>query len=366
MVFRRWRAAPVPASSPLSSERRTEHSVIDTAMDSVTTSSSTASEEEDTASIYQTPPPCVHWGLRKRRLVENELLLASPPPSSIVPILETPNISPVGKEEECTLPRRNLFRRRPRLQRRSSDPCCIPADHPIKLLWDVCTVVLSCIHAYRTHILIANRNYESASFSWMDAWFALDILLNFITEHRLGSRSLRTVSAISARYLTTWFVIDVLSLVPGEWLFVRPVVRRLQARRRWRKWLARTQTVTRVTAKVMPRWNHVRLLSALGRRHVGLGGVARCIKALIYYIPKYILFLRNMKAVVALRILRQYHWMRKVYAHLLVAVIAAPAPQEEEEEEYEIVLDEDDEDDDDMYFYEDDVEEEHDDDGDPY
>jgi hypothetical protein len=62
------------------------------------------------------------------------------------------------------------------------------------------------------------------------------------------------------------------------------IVPSFSASNRWRKWLSRTQTVTRVTAKVVSRWNHMLLLSALGRlRHVGL---LRAIEAAIYYIPQ--------------------------------------------------------------------------------
>jgi hypothetical protein len=364
----------------------------DSTIDSLTASSSTTSEEENNsaaaAMIYQTPSPMkLRWGLRKRRLSESEMPLSPPPLTTIAmetPLLTTAVLNvdtPSAIEDDVltTIPRRNLFRRRPRW-RRGNDATqtrrCIPADHPLKLLWDVCTVILSCIHAYRTHVSIASRNYDASPWYWcMNAWFVLDILLNFLTEHRLGSIVLRTPSAVAARYLTTWFVIDVLSLVPGEWLFVRPVIQRLQARKRWRKWLSRTQTVTRVTAKVVPRWNHVRVLSALGRRHVGLGGVARAVKAAIYYIPKYILFLRNMKAVAAVRLLRQYHWMRKMYSHLLVAVAPheriaegarVPHPnagEDDDAEELDVVLDDDDEAED-IYLYEDDLDEEEDDDDD--
>ena len=148
----------------------------------------------------------------------------------------------------------------------------------------------------------------------------VDILLNFITEHRLGRVTLRTISAISARYLTTWFVIDELSLIPGEWLFVRPVIQRLKARGRIQKWLSRTKAITRVTTKLVHRWTILRQVSSVYRRQMGIGGVARLVRTCIRYIPKYILFLRNMKAVVAVRILRQWHWMRKVYYNIYVAM----------------------------------------------
>jgi hypothetical protein len=89
--------------------------------------------------------------------------------------------------------------------------------------------------------------------------------------------------------------------------------------------------------------------------------------------------LRNMKAVAAVRILRQYHWMRKVYSHLLVAMaIATPQPVrqedqapldgndpgEEDEDAYDVLLDDDDDEAEDIYLYQDDLDDD-DDDG-PY
>ena len=202
----------------------------------------------------------------------------------------------------------------------------VPADHPMKLLWDFGTVIVSCIHAYKTHTSIRDRTfdipYTNTIQIFLELWFVVDILLNFITEHRLGTVTLRTISAISARYLTTWFVIDVLSLIPGEWLFVRPVIQRLKARGRIQKWLSRTKAITRVTTKLAHRWTILRQVSSAYRRQMGIGGVARLVRTCIRYIPKYILFLRNMKAVVAVRILRQWHWMRKVYYNIHVAMEA--------------------------------------------
>jgi hypothetical protein len=200
----------------------------------------------------------------------------------------------------------------------------IPADHPLKLVWDFCTVIVSCIHGYKTHTSIRDRTfdipYTNTIQICIEIWFIIDILLNFITEHRLGNIPLRTISAISARYLTTWFVIDILSLIPGEWLFVRPVIQRLKQRGRIQKLLSRYKAITRVTTKLIHRWTMIRQVSVVYRRQMGIGGVARLIRVLIRYIPKYILFLRNMKAVVAVRILRQWHWMRKVYYNIFVAI----------------------------------------------
>lgn len=199
---------------------------------------------------------------------------------------------------------------------------CIPADHPLKLFWDVATIAISLVNAYITHMAIRDRNFDTfnAFKVLTEMWFVTDILLNFVTERKIGNVTLRTVSAASARYLTTWFVIDVLSLVPGELLFVQPVIKQQKARGFLRKWLMRGRAVTRVSGKLLQRWNIVRSFGVAYKQRAGIGGIARLIRCLIKYIPKYLLFFRHMKAVVWFRVLRQVHWMRKIYHNFIVAI----------------------------------------------
>jgi len=196
---------------------------------------------------------------------------------------------------------------------------CIPADHPFKLLWDTLTVFLSLLNAYYTHIAIRDRSFDVfQSFKIVtEVWFLLDIFLNFVTEHRIGNVTLKTVRAVSARYLTTWFVIDVISLVPGEALYVQPALDRIKSRRFFQRWFFRTKAVSKVTGKLLQRWPTVRQCATVYTKHKGLAGMRRLIRRLIKYLPKYVLFLKHMKGVVAVRLLRQVHWFRNLYGNLL-------------------------------------------------
>jgi len=193
----------------------------------------------------------------------------------------------------------------------------IPAEHPCKMLWDVLTFLLSFVNAYATHQSIRDRQY---GFSWMislcEVWFVLDILLNFFTEYRSDSLRLDDCRSVWARYLTTWFVIDVLSLFPGEYIYMKPIVE-LQNRRGWfRKNWFRSKAVVRVSRIL--RGRHVKMFGQAVKqtKHVGVGA-NRMLRLLIKYIPKYLLFFRNMKGVVAVRLLRQIHWFRKLRKRLL-------------------------------------------------
>merc|ERR1712159_593159 len=47
-------------------------------------------------------------------------------------------------------------------------------------------------------------------------------------------------------------------------------------------------------------------------------GASRLLRLLIKYLPKYILFLKNMKGVVAMRALRQINYLRRFYKNLVV------------------------------------------------
>jgi len=214
---------------------------------------------------------------------------------------------------------------------------CIPADHPCKILWDTLTVVLSLLNAYYTHIAIRERRFDVTNHFkiLIELWFLVDILLNFCTEHRIGSVTLKTVSAVSARYLTTWFVIDLLSLVPGEVLYVQPIINQQKARGVFKKWFFRTKAVGKLTGKLLPRWRALRQFGTLYTKRKGLGGISRLICRLIKYLPKYVLFLRNMKGVIAVRLLRQVHWFRKVYYNFVFTNVQS-----------HVVLPADDEDDD--------------------
>jgi hypothetical protein len=197
----------------------------------------------------------------------------------------------------------------------------IPAEHPVKLLWDFLTIVLSIINAYKTHTAIRDRKFgNSALVQFSELWFVFDIFLNFVTERQIDGVILQDFKSVWARYLTTWFVVDLLSLVPGELLYVKPIIDQ-QNRRGWfKRSIFRTKAVVGVTRVL--RIGHVRLFGKVARHTKRAGvGANRLLRVIIKYVPKYLLFLRNMKGVVAVRVLRQVHWLRKVWLNLRRRII---------------------------------------------
>ena len=112
------------------------------------------------------------------------------------------------------------------------NPIIIPADHPMKIAWDVLTIILTILSALRTHQSIRDRTYDQSPFVvFTEFWFILDIVLNFFCEHKTSSGEIiRDGKAVWARYLTTWFIIDALSVVPWERIYVKPIVEKQKRR----------------------------------------------------------------------------------------------------------------------------------------
>ena len=216
-------------------------------------------------------------------------------------------------------------RKNPRIVSRSPPPSrrppptkmdryLLPQNHPFKLFWDVCTVFLSLANAYATHMAIRDREFQSPFIRFCEVWFVLDILLNFCVQRTTNDGTvLRTFRAVWARYLTSWFVIDVLSLFPAELLWVQPVVQAQKRRTFWQKGFFRTKAVVKVSRWL--RMQHVRYLQRLSqhtKRAAGIG-LSRLVRLLIRYAPKYLLFFRQTRGVLAVRLLRQFRVMRQMY-----------------------------------------------------
>jgi hypothetical protein len=188
----------------------------------------------------------------------------------------------------------------------------IPAEHPFKVLWDVVTIVFSIAYSYATHVAIRDRKFGASPFlTFCDMWFLVDIVLNFVTERKIADGVfLRDHRSICARYLTTWFAIDALSLFPWESLYVQPIIAMQNRRGFFRKYFSKSRAALRVTSNL--RGRHVRWFGKVARHTKQHGvGASRLLRLIIKYTPKYLLFFRNMKGVVAFRLLRQYHWCRR-------------------------------------------------------
>jgi len=212
-------------------------------------------------------------------------------------------------------------RRRLRRLARMNDPprswwICIPADHPCKVAWDVLTMIWAALGAYRTHVRIRDRVFDQSPLILLtEVWFAVDILLNFITEHKTRQGEvIRDGKAVWARYLTTWFVIDILSLVPWESIYVKPIVEKIKRRNIFQKTFFRSKAVIRVSRVL--RGRHIKLFGRVSKR----SGISlhRLVALVIKYLPKYLLFLRNMKGAMLVRALRLVHWLHNMHKKIWV------------------------------------------------
>mmetsp|Transcript_7964 Transcript_7964/g.11812 ORF Transcript_7964/g.11812 Transcript_7964/m.11812 type:complete len:580 (-) Transcript_7964:451-2190(-) len=163
------------------------------------------------------------------------------------------------------------------------------------------------------HITIHNTKYNIVAI-FIECWFTIDMILNFFTEHTLrDGRVIRQGRAVKMRYLTTWFAVDALSLVPWERVLVQPIIEMQNRRNIFKKTFVRSKAVLRVTPKVLRNLRKTNLLM-FGRVAKQTGWGSRgLIQKMIKYIPKYLMFYRNMKGALAIRLLRQIHWFRKIW-----------------------------------------------------
>ncbi|KAL3763719.1 hypothetical protein ACHAW5_006163 [Stephanodiscus triporus] len=237
-------------------------------------------------------------------------------------------------------------RRRLRRFARMNDPplswwICIPADHPWKVAWDILTMIWAVLGAYRTHVRIRDRVFDQSPLILLtEIWFTIDILLNFITEHKTRQGEvIRDGKAIWARYITTWFIIDILSLIPWESIYVQPIVEKIKRRNWFQKTFFRSKAVIRVSRVL--RGRHIKLFGKVSKR----SGISlhRLVALVIKYLPKYLLFLRNMKGALVVRALRLIHWLHNMYKKIWVKaqnakhnMVARSASGEEEEEDYDV------------------------------
>ena len=192
----------------------------------------------------------------------------------------------------------------------------IPADHPYKVAWDVLTMLWSLLGAYRTHIRIRDRVFDQSPLIMLtEIWFTLDIMLNFVTEHKTrNGEVIKDGKTVWARYLTTWFLIDVLSLIPWERIYVRPIVEKIKRRNFFQKTFFRSRAVVRVSRVL--RGRHVKLFGRVSR-HTGTP-LRRMVTLIIQYVPKYLVFLRNMRGALMVRSLRLVHWWHNIYKKIWV------------------------------------------------
>lgn len=228
----------------------------------------------------------------------------------------------------------------PRSKKRST--WLIPADHPYKILWDLITIVVSFVGAYNAHSSIRDRSFgQTPRLLFCECWFLADMILNFVTQHKsFDGRVLRDGKAVSARYLTTWFVIDLLSLLPWEIVYVKPIVE-MQNRLNWfSKTLKRSKAVVRVTRVL--RGRHFKLFGRVANqtKHAGVNA-RRLLRLLVKYVPKYVFFWRRMKGVVVVRLLRMLHYIQRFLKNVPLTSSTSKRDDDDDDDNHTDVTQED-------------------------
>jgi len=190
----------------------------------------------------------------------------------------------------------------------------IPSDHRYKFYWDVITIILTYVSAYTMHLSVRDRTYEFTAIDvFTRIWFGIDVLLNFIlVEQNPDGEVVQRKTARSAKYLMTWFPIDVLSIYPWERMLLQPIIEQQNRRNLATKWFFRSKATVKVTRFLKGR--HFKFFGRVANstKRIGVGG-KKLLALIIKYVPKYLLFYRNMKAVILLKILRQIHFIKKMY-----------------------------------------------------
>ena len=224
----------------------------------------------------------------------------------------------------------------------------IPVNHPLKILWDVVTVLLSIYNVYLTHAAIRDRRFQSHP-GILEVWFIVDILLNFCTQRQASNSGTvyTTWQAVWARYLTSWFVIDVLALFPAERLYIQPIIELQRKRKFWAKVFRRTKVATKVTTRVLQSGHVPWIVRALVKfTSRPLRELINLIRTCVKYIPKYIMFVRNTKGVILVRALRDFGHFRSAWRHTKDEVATVGTTDGEQSDDWEGLREEEDVEDD--------------------
>ena len=221
-------------------------------------------------------------------------------PQSIMSVANSvPSVPSRGRKHQQSSWKRKAF----------VNPWLIPVNHPLKIAWDIFTVILSIVNVYLTHRFIRERQFQSRP-GLIEICYMIDIILNFLTQRTTPDGTVLTsFTAVWARYLTSWFVIDVMALFPGEVLYIQPVIELQKKRKLWQKIFRRTKVTVKVTTRILQS-GHVPWLYKVLVKARPIGELFRLIKLMIKYIPKYLLFVRNMKFVLLIRALRDWGHLR--------------------------------------------------------
>lgn len=212
------------------------------------------------------------------------------------------------------------------------DSTCIP-NLPLKVLWDMCTIFLSLTAGmYTTHAGMRDKcfphllNNKCASktalpfFFWcipgdalvtfLDLWCVADIVFNCLEDrsHRRGKRSRQS-------YLKTWFLVDVISMLSWEVIFVQPVFQ--QKKKIVHKVIDLCKALP-VLKKRLPLL--IKLLLAVKAAKCRLSSLC----CLIRFAPKYIAFTLKMKVILVMRFVRHVRLQRRLLKNIASLCFRTP------------------------------------------
>ena len=100
---------------------------------------------------------------------------------------------------------------------------------PHRFYWDLIMLLLIVFNILALPVVITYFKQEDLTFSWilfnclMDTLFLLDVIFNFRTGFMDNQSSERVILApqkIAKHYIRTWFVVDLVSSIPMDYLFL--------------------------------------------------------------------------------------------------------------------------------------------------
>lgn len=207
--------------------------------------------------------------------------------------------------------------------------CCprwIQADHPLKIIWDMCTIILSLTAGvYTTHAGMRDKcfphllNNQCATktaipmlfgcipgnilVTFLDLWCVADIVLNFFIQHESKSE----VNHAKRSYLKTWFTVDLISMLSWEIIFVQPAFHEKK------KLMRKAVDLCKLIPMLKRRWPHlIKLCRVMKASRCKPSSLCR----LLRIVPKYITFTMKTKVVLLLRIMRHIRLQRQLFKNI--------------------------------------------------
>lgn len=200
------------------------------------------------------------------------------------------------------------------------------SNHLFVILWNVCTILLSLTAGvYTTHVGMRDKcfphllNYTCESkaalhiffgyipgnlvVTFIDLWCVTDIVLSFLIESRC-----KTGSKFRYDYLKTWFLVDVISMLSWEVVFVQPVFSQKK------RLIKRVIEICRAIPLIKKRWTYlIKICHAVKAARCRPSSLCRFIQ----FAPKYIIFILRMRIVILLRVMRHIRLQRRLMLNIV-------------------------------------------------